>query len=327
MVIGFDAAHCGFVLHLDQIVELVAAGVQDVHTESFSHLRRGIRCPGNLCREVHLDPVASPAACQQTAAGVKSSFLSEREMLVFPENVGAGECGMAAKVHFDRRRQPPKPVAPVFGMQKCCFRKIHLAGHVSHPRFIGRTLKNADGRWISGKRLRCKRIHLNDSRGHGLNYDNGDGMAEVAIQRAGPEHAGEAWRILNEYYDAVDVVVREDRDAFLQYYFGDGAGFWLARREGAVVGCIGLRPLDGLPRAGEVKRLYVQPESRSLGIASLLLDALQQYAASSGYEWLYLDSKDDLKVALAFYEKHGYRHCARYNDNPQATVFMRKRLP
>jgi GNAT superfamily N-acetyltransferase len=149
---------------------------------------------------------------------------------------------------------------------------------------------------------------------------------EAAIQRAGPEHAGEAWRILNEYYDAVDVVVREDREAFLHHYFGEGAGFWLASREGSVVGCIGLRPLDALPRTGEVKRLYVQPESRSLGIASLLLDALHQYAVSSGYEWLYLDSKDDLKVALAFYEKHGYQHCARYNDNPQATVFMRKRL-
>ena len=140
----------------------------------------------------------------------------------------------------------------------------------------------------------------------------------MTIRRAGAADTDDAWRILNEYYDAVDVMVRDDRDAFLRY------DFWLAEREGAVVGCIALRPLPNVPRAGEIKRLYVQPSSRALGIAAGLLDALEQHALSAGYEWLYLDSKDDLKVARRFYEKHGYEHCARYNDNPQATVFMRK---
>jgi len=30
---------------------------------------------------------------------------------------------------------------------------------------------------------------------------------------------------------------------------------------------------------------------------------------------------------MAFYEHHGYLRCDRYNDNPQATIFMKKRLP
>ena len=106
-----------------------------------------------------------------------------------------------------------------------------------------------------------------------------------------------------------------------------GSGFWLARsrtgvsplcgenqrNDGAVVGCIALRPLDIFPASGEVKRLYVQPASRGLGIAGLLLDVLHEYARAVGYEWLYLDSKDDLEAALRFYEKRGYRRCARYN--------------
>jgi hypothetical protein len=33
-----------------------------------------------------------------------------------------------------------------------------------------------------------------------------------------------------------------------------------------------------------------------------------------------------LQAAIAFYERHGYLRCDRYNDNPQATIFMRKRL-
>jgi GNAT superfamily N-acetyltransferase len=151
-------------------------------------------------------------------------------------------------------------------------------------------------------------------------------MDEMEIRRAEPADAAAAWAIVGEYYDAVDVMVREDPQTFLRYYFGEGSGCWLARRNGAVVGCIALRPLDGLEAAAEVKRLYVQPSSRGFGIAALLLQALHTYARGAGYEWLYLDSKDDLKAALAFYEKHGYTHCARYNDNPQATVFMRKRI-
>jgi GNAT superfamily N-acetyltransferase len=144
-------------------------------------------------------------------------------------------------------------------------------------------------------------------------------MDDLTIRRAGPNDLDDAWAIVTEYYDAVDVVAREDRPTFSSAYFSGGSGFWLARNEVAVVGCIALRPLDAFPASGEVKRLYVQPAWRGRGIAGQLLDALH------GYVWLYLDSKDDLETAIRFYEKRGYRHCARYNDNPQATVFMNYR--
>jgi GNAT superfamily N-acetyltransferase len=150
-------------------------------------------------------------------------------------------------------------------------------------------------------------------------------MGDRTIRRAEPDDLDEAWAIVSEYYDAVGVVAREDRPAFVAAYFEEGSGFWLARNGNIVVGCIGLRPLDAFPSAGEVKRLYVQPAFRGQGIAGLLLDGLHEYARSVGYEWLYLDSKDDLKGAIRFYETRGYRPCARYNDNPQATIFMNYR--
>jgi GNAT superfamily N-acetyltransferase len=150
-------------------------------------------------------------------------------------------------------------------------------------------------------------------------------MDDLTISRAEPNDLDDAWSIVAEYYDAVAVVAREDRPAFSSAYFSEGSGFWLARNEVAVVGCIALRPLDAFPASAEVKRLYVQPACRGQGIAGLLLDALHEYARNAGYQWLYLDSKDDLAAAIHFYEKRGYRPCARYNDNPQATVFMNYR--
>lgn len=164
-------------------------------------------------------------------------------------------------------------------------------------------------------------------------------MEAIVISRAGSPDLDDAWAIVTEYYNAVAVVVREDRRAF-ENYFSDGSGIWLARSRTVasplcgdfpgslddVVGCIALRPLEVSPFAGEVKRLYVKPTARGQGIAGLLLDALHEFARAAGYEWLYLDTKDDLADAIRFYGKNGYSRCARYNDNPQATIFMRKRL-
>jgi ribosomal protein S18 acetylase RimI-like enzyme len=70
----------------------------------------------------------------------------------------------------------------------------------------------------------------------------------------------------------------------------------------------------------------VKPSARGRGIAGKLLDALEEYARNQGVEWIYLDSYDDLKAAIALYGKRGYDRCDRYNDNPQATLFMRKQI-
>jgi GNAT superfamily N-acetyltransferase len=66
--------------------------------------------------------------------------------------------------------------------------------------------------------------------------------------------------------------------------------------------------------------------SRGQGVAEALLLALEIYAAEHSYKALYLDSKKDLMPAIRFYRRHGYQPCPRYNDNPQATIFMRKQI-
>jgi len=56
------------------------------------------------------------------------------------------------------------------------------------------------------------------------------------------------------------------------------------------------------------------------------MDALEEHARSAGYDAVYLDSKDDLATAIRFYRERGYEEVERYNDNPQATVYMRRLL-
>jgi GNAT superfamily N-acetyltransferase len=132
---------------------------------------------------------------------------------------------------------------------------------------------------------------------------------------------------VKEYFEAIDVWVRDTESEFREYLTGDDRGIWLAFASAEPVGCIVLHPLPDLPRSGELKRLYVKPSYRRQGLAEKLLQALEEFAAkTTHYEWLYLDSKDDLVTAIRFYERQGYEPCDRYNANPQATVFMRKAL-
>jgi GNAT superfamily N-acetyltransferase len=72
--------------------------------------------------------------------------------------------------------------------------------------------------------------------------------------------------------------------------------------------------------------MYVRAALRGKGIADMLLKALEAYARQCCYEWLYLDTMLSMEAAARFYERNAYIRCERYNDNPQAGLFMRKHL-
>jgi DNA-binding MarR family transcriptional regulator/GNAT superfamily N-acetyltransferase len=136
----------------------------------------------------------------------------------------------------------------------------------------------------------------------------------------------EALDILSEYYEAVQVIQRDKPGALTELLAEPASAMWLAELGNEVVGCVVLRSLPSTPNAGECKRLYVRPAARGRHIASMLLDSLEEHARNHHLEWIYLDTYHDLKPAIALYEQRGYEECDRYNDNPQATLFMRKHL-
>jgi DNA-binding MarR family transcriptional regulator/GNAT superfamily N-acetyltransferase len=136
----------------------------------------------------------------------------------------------------------------------------------------------------------------------------------------------DALRILREYYEAVNVVQRDQPGSIEKSVHAPASGIWLAYLGDEVAGCVVLRKLASIPHASECKRLFVRPWARGNHIADMLLDAQEAFARDQGVEWIYLDSYDDLKTAIFLYEKRGYQRCERYNDNPQATLFMRKHL-
>jgi GNAT superfamily N-acetyltransferase len=147
----------------------------------------------------------------------------------------------------------------------------------------------------------------------------------IEIRHATLAELDDAYALVCEYYEAAGVVERDTEEAFFRDYFCAGAGVWLARSGDYIIGCIALRRLRE-PHSGEIKRMYVKPEARGRGIAQQLLDTVEAFARASGYRWIYLDTTDQMRAAASLYQRNGYQACPRYNDNPQATIFMRKLL-
>jgi GNAT superfamily N-acetyltransferase len=148
----------------------------------------------------------------------------------------------------------------------------------------------------------------------------------LTVRKVSRANADDIVLIVEEYYHEIDVILRDSQETLLSTIDAPKNGFWLAYVGSTPAGCVMLRSLKEIPGAGEVKRLYVKPAFRRHGIAHALMQALERDARKAGTEWLYLDTKDDLNAAIRFYEQYGYNRCARYNTNPQATIFMRKQL-
>ena len=97
----------------------------------------------------------------------------------------------------------------------------------------------------------------------------------------------------------------------------------LARSEGGpahVAGCCALRPLDNAdyPNAAEMKRLYVRPGFRGLGLGRRLAEAILDEARAIGYGCVLLDTLDDMESARALYEELGFVEVPPYYHNPIA---------
>lgn len=99
--------------------------------------------------------------------------------------------------------------------------------------------------------------------------------------------------------------------------------FLLAKIGSDHVGCGGLVFFDDFV---EIKRMWVDPDYRGIGIAGRLLAALEEEGARCGAGILRLDTNGILTEARALYARAGYREIARYNDNPYAEYWYEKSL-
>ncbi|WP_269930904.1 bifunctional helix-turn-helix transcriptional regulator/GNAT family N-acetyltransferase [Aminobacter sp. HY435] len=100
--------------------------------------------------------------------------------------------------------------------------------------------------------------------------------------------------------------------------------FLIARLDGNAIGCGAVRMLDA--GVAEIKRMWVAPSARGLGVAGRMLRKLETVAGELGAQKVYLDTNRALKEAQSLYKRDGYAEVAPYNDNPYANHWFEKRL-
>jgi ribosomal protein S18 acetylase RimI-like enzyme len=155
-------------------------------------------------------------------------------------------------------------------------------------------------------------------------------LEKVEIRHARPADIAAVRAMMREYIEwiALDLAFQEI-DAELDGLPGDYApprGVLLVAADGdRYAGVIALRPID--TRICEMKRLFIRPEARGLGLARRLIDALLAEARRLGYAEIRLDTLPMMGAAQALYEAMGFVDMPAYYDTPIAgTRFMRKAL-
>ncbi|HYW29209.1 MAG TPA: GNAT family N-acetyltransferase [Gaiellales bacterium] len=120
--------------------------------------------------------------------------------------------------------------------------------------------------------------------------------------------------------DVIAGLLAAQQDEMASYYGGEGgsgapprgeeflppAGVFLAaRRDGEIIGCGGICRLD--EGVAELRRMYVAPAARGLGIGRQLLAALESAAVELGYSSIRLETGFRQREAIGLYESAGFR--------------------
>jgi GNAT superfamily N-acetyltransferase len=100
--------------------------------------------------------------------------------------------------------------------------------------------------------------------------------------------------------------------------------FLLATLHGEPVGCGALKFHGDEPV--EIKRMWVGPKARGLGLGKRLLAELENQAAARGARVVRLETNRALTEAIGMYRAAGYREVAAFNDETYAHHWFEKSL-
>lgn len=88
-----------------------------------------------------------------------------------------------------------------------------------------------------------------------------------------------------------------------------GSVYFIAERNGIIVGGAGIFPTEALPEGYcELVKMYLNKAVRGAGLGRHLIDKCLQWAKANGYTHCYLETMPELRKAVSVYEKFGFRY-------------------
>jgi DNA-binding MarR family transcriptional regulator/GNAT superfamily N-acetyltransferase len=153
--------------------------------------------------------------------------------------------------------------------------------------------------------------------------------ASVSITRVDPEHP-DARSCLRQY--AAELNRRSSRRfdpsvgaTALPHEVRPPAGeFFVAYLNGEPIGCGAVK--HHADRPAEIKRMWVAPQARGLGLGRRLLRTLEACAREAGAHTARIETNGDLTEALSLYATAGWVEVEAFNDEPFADHWLEKAL-
>jgi putative acetyltransferase len=127
----------------------------------------------------------------------------------------------------------------------------------------------------------------------------------VAISQERPDSPEAAGLILELEAHLASLYPATSRHGFsVERLVAEKVDFFVLRSDGMPAGCGGILFVDG--EYGEIKRMFVRPEFRGLGLGRRILEHLTGHATSHGITLLRLETGIHQEEAIALYERQGF---------------------
>ncbi len=153
-------------------------------------------------------------------------------------------------------------------------------------------------------------------------------MPEYKIADTASEYVAAA-NLFREYAEWLNIDLsfqhfKEELGDLESMYAPPGGTVILCKDSDSYIGCVAIRL--HAPGIAELKRMYVQPGNRHLGVGQELLSRAIQFATDAGYHRIRLDTLDTMLPAMRLYEKNGFTRIPAYYHNPESNAVYYEKL-
>jgi len=119
-------------------------------------------------------------------------------------------------------------------------------------------------------------------------------------------------------------------DALFELFQAKRAAYFVAEANGKILGGGGIYPTEGLPEdTCELVKMYLLPEARGIGLGRVLIERCLEIAIKNDFRQVYLETLDELHLALKIYAKFGFEYLSAPMGNSKhfgCGLWMLKKL-
>lgn len=129
------------------------------------------------------------------------------------------------------------------------------------------------------------------------NWQNSDATKVAKIISSVLSEYGLPWQPEEADRDVVNVP---------EYYLTTGGEFWVVEQYDQIVGTAAYYPIHRGEQGVEIRKMYLLPQVRGLGLGKFLLQQLEFKIASRGFKQIWIETASILTEAVKLYENSGY---------------------